>query len=470
MNSSIAIGINAANRLDRLPVSSIHKKVMIALAIAYFFEYGDLNTFTYVAPALINHWHVSVKTVAFITSSSFLGMFLGGMFGGWIADKIGRKKAIIYSVICLSLFSLLNAFAWDPVSFGVIRFITGMGTTALLINANTYLSEFFPTKVRGKYQAIGMAIGVCGIPITGWVSSYLIPLSDWGWRTVFIWGAFGIFSLFFISRLEEIPRWYEARGQFDKAEEILQRIEEAVRKEKGTLPNATSVVPQTKKYKIRLASISQLFKGHYLKRTSLLTAAWVFQTIGLYGFGSWVPTLLVKQGFKMSDSLLYTTLITLGAPLGALVGALISDRLERKTNVVVSSALIAVAVFLYGVTLQPVFIITFGFLINLIERTYASNLYTYTSELYPTETRALGQGLTYGIGRFSNMFGPLIISAIYTGNGYMKVFVFIAACWLASAIVLCFGPRTSNRSLEELNTFNQHPSTTIKESNTVNRL
>jgi MFS transporter, putative metabolite:H+ symporter len=448
-----SMGLNISNRLDRLPFSSIHKRVIFALAIAYFFEFADLNAFSYVSPVLIKQWHLPLNVIATINSSAFFGMFLGATMGGRLGDRVGRKKSIIISLVLLSLFSLMNALSWDVSSCAMFRFITGMATSSLLVNANTYIIEFFPKGVRGKYQGLAIAIGILGIPITGWVSRYLIPFGDWGWRLVFVWGAFGIFSLFLINKLFEIPRWYEINGQSEKAKEIMQKIESIIIKEKGPLlqPEPERVVEEAKKGKI-----ADIFKGIYLKRTLILISVWIFQTIAFYGFGSWVPTLLVKQGIDLKDSLVYSTLITLGAPLGALLGSAVSDRFERKTNIIFSCFFIAVSVLLFGVTLNPLLIVIFGFLINLIERTFSSNLYTYTSEVYGTEVRSFGQGMTYGIGRFSNVLGPFCISFIYSGYGYLNVFIFIAVCWIATGIAIYFGPRTSKRSLEEINSTSQN--------------
>ncbi|TWD89646.1 putative MFS transporter [Neobacillus bataviensis] len=441
-------GLNIANRMDRLPISSVHKKIIIALAVAYFFEFADLNTFSYAAPALVKQWHLPLNTIAIINSSAFLGMFIGATAGGWLGDKAGRKKSIIISLVLLSLFSALNALSWDIWSLAIFRFVTGMASSSLLVNANTYIIEFFPKAVRGKYQGLAVAIGITGIPITGYVSTWIIPIADYGWRLVFVWGALGIFALFGIVKLFELPRWYEMKGQVSKAKETLEQIEKIVAYEKGPLAKPE---PEVMIAPVTTGRMSDIFKGIYLKRTIILICVWILQTIAFYGFGSWVPTLLVKQGIGISHSLLYSTLITLGAPLGSLTGAMISDRFERKTNIIVSCFFIAIAVFLFGATLNPTMIVVFGFLINYIERTFSSNLYTYTSELYGTEVRSFGQGLTYGIGRASNVIGPFIISFVYTGFGYFNVFILISVVWAATAVAIFFGPRTSKRSLEEIN-------------------
>ncbi len=184
-NTGEVPGVNVAGRLDRLPVSVVHRTVLIGLAFAYFFELGDLNTFAYSAPGLINTWHLDVHAIALITSLSFLGMFLGATTGGWFGDRVGRKRGLVYTILLYSGFSLLNALAWDAISLGVFRFLTGVGLSSMTVIANTYISEFFPATSRGKYQGWAMTFGLFGIPITSWVARLLVPLAPWGWRLVF---------------------------------------------------------------------------------------------------------------------------------------------------------------------------------------------------------------------------------------------------------------------------------------------
>jgi MFS transporter, putative metabolite:H+ symporter len=441
---------NAANRLDRLPISSFHKYILFALSFAYFFEFGDTNTFAVAAPQLIKLWGISVNTIAYITSISFLGMFIGSITGGWLADKLGRKKAIIWTVIFFSVFSLLNGLAWDALSIGVFRFLTGVGLAALTVVANTYISEIFPGKSRGKYQALAIVIGICGTPVTTWVAKFLIPLASWGWRLVFVWGTLGIIILLFSRKIVESPRWYESRGEYDKANEILKKIEFEVSKEKGKLPEPKIITTQAVKPK--KIPVKDLFKGNYLRISLLLTVLWVTQTIGFFGYSSWAPTLLFKQGITVEKSLTYVAVATLGAPLGSYIAALISDRFERKWSLTIAGVTIAISGLLYGLTFNPVFIIIFGLLVNMFERVFTAIAYAYSPELFPTEARAIGSGVPYGIGRLSNLVGPLIISYIFTHNGYQSVFYFIAGTWLVGAIVIAFfGPKTKKRSLEEFN-------------------
>ncbi|MDQ2765404.1 MAG: MFS transporter, partial [Pseudomonadota bacterium] len=147
-------------------MTSAHRTAFIALGFAYFFELGDLNTFAYAAPAVIRQWGISVSTVALITSASFGGMAIGALCGGKLANHIGRRRGFLYATLLYAGFSLLNAAAWDVASLAVLRFITGIGLSAMTVIANTYISEFFPKNLRGRYMGLTMTVGLIGIPAT----------------------------------------------------------------------------------------------------------------------------------------------------------------------------------------------------------------------------------------------------------------------------------------------------------------
>jgi putative MFS transporter len=136
-------------------------------------------------------------------------------------------------------------------------------------------------------------------------------------------------------------------------------------------------------------------------------------------------------------------LTTIGAPLGSFLAAQVTDRFERKWCLVVFGSVIAVCGLLYGLTFNPILIVVFGFLVNMIERGYTALAYAYSPELFDIRGRSLGTGVSYGLGRLSNALGPLVIAALYTGSGYRSVFFFIAGSWLVGALALAvFGPRT----------------------------
>ncbi len=227
---------SAAARLDRLPISSFHHDIVKLLAYIFFFELGDLNSFAFAAPGVRQQWHLPLDTISVITSASFVGMFIGATSGGWFSDRVGRKRALVVTTLWYSGFSLLNAFAWDTASLFGTRLLTGVGLSSMTVVAMTYISEMFPAKLRGRYQAIILTIGLCGIPVTAYVARFIIPMAPWGWRAVFVWGSLAMVFPFFAGRLEESPRWFEHQGRMADADAAMARIEARVVEEKGKLP------------------------------------------------------------------------------------------------------------------------------------------------------------------------------------------------------------------------------------------
>src|SRR5882672_11195342 len=228
--------IGVASRLDRLTISTFHRRTAALLAYVFFFELGDLNSFAYAAPALRQQWQLSIATIATITSASFIGMFVGATTAGALSDHVGRKRALIATTLWYSSMSLFNAFAWSVPSLFAARLLTGVGLSGMTVVAMTYIGEMFPSRVRGAFQARILMIGLIGIPATAYVARFLIPYADWGWRGVFIWGSLALFFPFFSRRLEESPRWLERRGRVAETDAVLARIEREVEQETGSLP------------------------------------------------------------------------------------------------------------------------------------------------------------------------------------------------------------------------------------------
>lgn len=415
--------------------------------MVFFFEIGDINTFSYAAPAILKAWHLSISQISVIVSATFFGMFLGATTGGWFSDRVGRRRALIYTTLWYSGFSLLNAFVWESKGLFITRLLTGVGLSAMTVVGITYVTELFPASKRGRYQGLIVMTGLVGIPVTAYVARFCIPLFSWGWRLVFIWGSLGAVVAIFASRMEESPRWFENHGRTAEMEQVLAGIEERVRADKGELPPPLEQVSP----KVQSHVYRDLFSPAYLKQTVVLIVVWICQTLGFYGFMAWVPTLLVAHGFSLVKSLAWSSAISIGAIPGAFIAALVSDRWERKWLITLAALMVGGFGLPYGMSFSSVPIVVFGFLVAMFLQTFAALLYAYTPEVYPTEIRNSGAGLAYGIGRLANAFGPLVVAFFFNHYGYTSVFVYIAVCWLLVAITLGgFGVRTRGQVLERL--------------------
>jgi MFS transporter, putative metabolite:H+ symporter len=435
---------SAASRVNHPPIAVLQRRTAWLLAFVFFFEFGDINTFSFAAPAILKAWGLTIPTMSLIMSATFIGMFVGGTTGGWISDRIGRKKALILATVWFSGFSLLNAFVWEPVGLFTTRLLTGIGLSAMTVVGITYISEIFPADRVGAYQAWILAAGLVGIPATAYLARFCIPVAPWGWRLVFLWGAIGLTFPFFAGRLEESPHWHEFRERSARADGARQHLDSG----SGALAPPWTADQSAERPRIAAIHAKPVAEPPYFRRTLMLATIWTCQTLGFYGFMSWVPTLLVAHGISLVQTLAWSSIIQLGAVPGALIGAMISDRWQRKWWIAIASATIAVCGVNYGLTDRTDVVVIFGFLVVMFLHTFAALLYSYTAECYPTEIRNLGTGSTYGIGRLANVFGPLVIAYLYIHHGYASVFFYIGACWVIVGVVIVFlGPATRNRTL-----------------------
>ena len=179
----------------------------------------------------------------------------------------------------------------------------------------------------------------------------------------------------------------------------------------------------------------------------------LFQTIGYYGFMSWVPTLLISQGIETTRSLAYTFIIALAAPVGPLVGILFADRFERKWQIAWAAAGIGVFGLLFAQQTTAVGVIALGLLITLCNNWMSFSFHAYQAELYPTRIRAMAVGFVYSWSRFSAIFSGFIIAALLARYGTTGVFTFIAGAMAIVFIVIGgFGPPVTHRRLEAIAT------------------
>ncbi|HEY2637186.1 MAG TPA: MFS transporter, partial [Solirubrobacteraceae bacterium] len=236
-NGTVALApADLAARLDRLPLSRFHRRLMAALAFGFFFELADINTFSYAAPGLKDSLGLSVDNIAVITSGGFFGMFVGAAGGGRLADLFGRRRTLLAAVSWFSVWSLANAAAWSVGSLLATRLLTGVGLGAMTVIAITYLSEVVPSARRGRMQSAVLAAGLLGIPVMAFTARGVVPLSDDSWRLVFAFGSLGFLALLLIRRLPESPRWLLSHRGPDEAETALRAVEAEVAEETGPLP------------------------------------------------------------------------------------------------------------------------------------------------------------------------------------------------------------------------------------------
>ncbi|PSR24671.1 MFS transporter, putative metabolite:H+ symporter [Sulfobacillus thermosulfidooxidans DSM 9293] len=442
--------ITIADRMNRLPPAPYFQRLVARVSTGGLFEFYELFMAGAVGAALVHAKVMPVSGLAYFVGAGFLGMFFGTSIFGNISDKIGRRNGYVYSLLIYSFFTILMAFSPNAVWIDVFRLLAGFGVGAQLVVIDTYVSEMTPASRRGYYIAFSQFITYWAVPVVAFLAYTLVPTHVLmaGWRWVVLIGALGSVAVWWIRQgLPESPRWYENHGDITQANAVMQQIETTVAKEVGSLP---PVRPGTEEHESR-GHFREIWVPPYRSRTIMLLIFNLFQTIGFYGFAAWVPTLLVSEGITLIHSLLYTFLIALVNPLGPIIGMVMSDRWQRKWQIVVVSLSIGIAGLVFSQMRTPVGIITMGIVITLLNNWFSTLFHSYQAELYPTRIRATGVGFTYSWSRLSSALVGFIIVALLKSFGVLGVFAFISlAMAIVASVIGIMGPRTNGRSLEDI--------------------
>jgi putative MFS transporter len=447
LNEAVAV----AARLERLPPSAVHRRFIALISLGGWFDFYDIFMVGYLGAALRGSGLLDLTQMSMFVSAGFVGMFIGAIVFGVGSDRMGRRTAFVYMLLIYSVFTLAGAFAPNATWLIATRALAGIGIGAEVIVIDTYVTEMMPSRSRGRYVAITQALGFTAIPTVALLSYLLIPthvLID-GWRWVMIIGGSGALLAWYLRRsLTESPRWLESRGRIAEADAIVSAMEREAAREHGALPE-----PTASRAAVQPAiPWSDIWRPPLLRRTMMLMAFQILQTIGLYGWANWLPTFLVQEGVPLVTSLLYTFIMAVASPLGPLLGVISSDRLERKWTIVTLALTMAVLGLVFLQVRSAAAVIASGTMLTMISYWFSAAFHAYQAELFPTRVRGTGVGFTYSWSRLSAAVSSLAIGALLP-HGVATVVLFITAAWVGvAAIIGALGPRTNAIPLEKLST------------------
>jgi putative MFS transporter len=438
--------VNAGARLDRLPLSSFHRRIMWLIGAGMFFDGFDIYIVATVLGATLKSGFSTMRQNAQFVSATFLGMMLGSFLTGFLGDRYGRRFTYQANLAIFGLASIAAGFAPSMGVLILLRFIIGIGLGAENVVGYSTLTEFVPPQARGKWLGGMSAVVTTGLPAAGLVGTLVIP--HFGWRAMFLLGGLGALIVWYLRRaLPESPRWLESVGRTQEAETILQAIESEVSSSHGSLPHPTSTPAP-----MRSRSLGSLVSPVLLPRMVVGCFTLIVINTLIYGFVTWLPTFFVQAGLSIAKSFGYALVMSFGAPIGSAVGAFTADSWGRKPTIVGASLLTILVGGIYPFIKDPITLMITGFMLTVPIYVLVALLFAiYIPELFPTEVRLRASGICNTFGRGATILTPFIIVTLFRSHGVGGVLsLMIGLLVLQICVVLLFGVEPKKRRLEEI--------------------
>ena len=434
----------------------VQGRIFIIGGLGYLFDAWDIALNGFLMPLVGAEFSLSMGERGLIATANLVGMAVGAVVWGAIADRIGRKKAFSATLMIFALFSVLGALAPDFSIFLVLRFLAGVGLGGCIPVDYALVSEFSPQRLRGRILTALDLWWPVGVTLCGLVSTMLVPL-DGNWRLMLSAMVLPAWLLFWVGRgVPESPIYLTKVGKETEARQV---IDDLVARTGAPAEPYEIPVPGAGDGEDRprgLKAGADQFRRLWTFSPRITSASWLlFVTVMLvyYAALTWMPTILKEQGYDDTASFTGTTLMSAVGIIGVLVSTWLVDVVGRKWLIGVAAplstaALVAFAAVLKLETAAMVAIAVFGFLIQLT----IPVMYAYVSELYPTTLRASGFGWASSVSRVGTGFAPMLFGSVMwpllglpLTFAVLGVVVLLAVAWMAVA-----APETKGRELDDI--------------------
>jgi MFS transporter, AAHS family, benzoate transport protein len=390
---------------DEARFNRFHFGILAWCAIIIICDGYDLAVAGIALPSIMQEMGVTAQSAGFMVSSALFGMMFGAIFLGTIADKIGRRLAI---VICLALFSVFTAaagFASDPYTFSVMRFLAGLGIGGVMPNVVAQMTEYSPKRIRSTMVTLMFS----GYAVGGMLAALLGKgmIEAHGWQSVFLAAGVPVILIpFILKKLPESMPFLIRQGRQAELQDILVRMEPNYRVQKGdsyTLPVAD---------RAEGAPIGRLFQDGRGFSTIMFWIAFFMCLFMVYALSSWLAKLMAGAGYSLGSALTFVLVLNFGAVIGAVGGGWLADRFHIKYVLVGMYLLAAVSITLLGYKVStPVLFLLVGLAGASTIGTQIVT-YAYAGQFYPMAVRSTGIGWASGVGRSGAILAPIVIGTL----------------------------------------------------------
>lgn len=397
--------IDVHKMADGATFNRFHAGILAWCAIIIICDGYDLAVAGIALPSIMKEMGVTAQNAGFMVSSALFGMMFGAIFLGTIADKIGRKLAI---VICLALFSVFTAaagFATDPYTFSIMRFLAGLGIGGVMPNVVAQMTEYSPKRIRSTMVTLMFSGYAVGGMLAALLGKGLIEAH--GWQSVFLAAAVPVILIpFILKSLPESMPFLIRQNRQAELQKILASMDPSYRVQKDdsyTLPVAD---------RAEGAPIGKLFQDGRGFSTIMFWVAFFMCLFMVYALSSWLAKLMASAGYSLGSALTFVLVLNFGAVIGAVGGGWLADRFNIKYVLVAMYALAAVSITLLGYKVStPVLFLLVGLAGASTIGTQIVT-YAYAGQFYPMAVRSTGIGWASGVGRSGAILAPIVIGTL----------------------------------------------------------
>jgi len=437
--------IDVQQVIDQQAFGRYHFRVAALCALSVLLDGFDAQVIGYVAPALAQQWQIPRAALSPILSAGLVGMFLGALVFGPLADRFGRKRILILCTVWFGVCSLLTSRADSAQSMLVLRLITGLGLGGTMPNAIALTAEYMPRRIRATGVMIMFTGFAVGAAVGGFLAAGLI--TRFGWRSVFVVGGLvPCAAAVLLLGLPESIRFLVLKGgQEASVARLLRKIAPDV----AIAPDA-SFAAGGERHEEGFV-VKKLFTEGRARTTLLLWVIFFTNLLALFFLNSWLPTILHDSGRSIEQSILITTMFQVGGVLASLILGRFIDRMTSYRVLAWAYAGASLCIFFIGaiagsLAVGIVAVFAAGFCI-VGAQTGANAL---AAESYPTGIRSTGTGWALGIGRIGSIVGPVVGGLLLSSALDVRRVFWVAAVptlIAAGASVVITGRRRGARRL-----------------------
>jgi MFS family permease len=440
------------------------RRTLLAAALGWMLDSFDAMLYALVLAHVMRDLGMTKATAGLLSTLMLLASGIGGVLFGFLADRVGRKRALMLSIVTYSACSFASGLSTSILMLAVFRFILGLGMGGEWNTGATLVAETWPDELRAKAIAIVQSSWAIGYALAALVAGVVLRYANW--RMVFFVGILpAAVTLWIRNRVPESEMWKEHRrlGLSDESQNLepqsLQSSQRNSEMEHQQPPQRTQRPPQ-RSPRLRAFdsadenSFFRIFRPPYLKSTLALLFLNFFGLFGWWGLFQWIPAYLslpVERGGHGFGIISTTTLLLVLNLFGMFPGYVtfgwVADYLGRRRSFMLYLFAAALLIPLYAMARSQSALLVLGAIVAFFATGWFSGCGTIGSEIYPTSLRARGLGFTYTGARAMSCVAPFIIGRIGDRKGLDSAFYLCAAAFLLASLMATQLPETKGQSL-----------------------